>query len=178
MKMRLGVGMSRALGGAAMVASGVLFLAGPASAFDVACGMVCADNSPGSTCMSSCSSGNSGAGGGGGNAAPRYGAIALSPRTLKYGYAFRFASRKQAEEAALTFCYANKGNPRDCKVLVWYRNTCASLAIKPPSTEGKLDGAWGAQWASSRDAARKKALAACQSQSATGCRTELTSCAS
>ncbi len=151
----------------------------PSFAFDVACGMVCADNSPGSSCMSSCAAGNGGGGGGGGARSRNYGAIALSPSTLKYGYSFRFASRGQAEEAALTYCYSNKGNPRDCKVVIWYYDACASLAIKPNRATGDArDGAWGAHWSSSRASARKKALAACQSVAASGCKTELTTCVS
>lgn len=150
----------------------------PSFAFEIACGMVCADNSPGSSCMSSCAAGNN-SGGGGGTASRNYGAIAVSPSTLKYGYSFRFATRRQAEEAALTYCFSNKGNPRDCKVAVWYYDACASLAIKPKSASGDArDGAWGAHWSHSRASAGKKALAACQSVAASGCKTELTTCAS
>lgn len=149
-------------------------LAPPSFAFDVACGMVCADNSPGSTCMSYCAAGNASSSGGGGAPARQYGAIAISPSTLMYGHSFWFTSRKQAEEAAMTYCFSNKGNPRDCKVTLWFYDTCASLAIKPKGPGES--GAWGANWADSRESAKKKAMAACQTVAANGCKTELTTC--
>lgn len=146
----------------------------PSLAFDLVCSSVCEDKNPNSTCMSYCAAGNAGSSSGGGAPARQYGAIAISPSTLLYGHSFRFASRKQAEEAAMTYCFSNKGNPRDCKVTLWFYDTCASLAIKQRGP-GE-NGAWGAQWANSRESAKKKAIDACKTIAGTGCKTELTTC--
>lgn len=148
-----------------------------ACAADLVCGMVCADNTPGSSCMTSCDQMNQNSNSSNGaRRAPGYGAIALSPSTLEYGYSYEFPSRRQAEDSALKYCVSNKGKPRDCRVVLWYYDACASLAIKPQSGSKAPDGAWGAHWSNSRAGARKKALAACQSVTKAGCKTELTVC--
>jgi hypothetical protein len=72
---------------------------------------------------------------------------------MDYGLSYRFPSRRQAEEADLTHCYANARKLRDCRVLSWCADTCGRLAFKPDS--GKNDSAWGADWGSRWPSARR-----------------------
>lgn len=149
----------------------------PATAWETACGIVCNDNSPGSSCMQNCANNNSSSGG---NAVhvPKYAAIAISGSTLEWGTAYNFTSRQQAEEAALTYCYQNKSKPKDCKVAVWFYDTCGSLAVKANTAkDGKNDGAWGADWATSKKSAEKKALKQCQKYGGANCKPVTTFCA-
>jgi hypothetical protein len=146
----------------------------PASA-NVGCAMSCPDNSPDSSCMRSCSAwspegGQSGSSG----SARRYGAIAISPSTLDYGTSYRFPSRKQAEEAALTYCHGNASKPKDCQISSWFWNQCGSLALNPKSS--RSPGHWGSAWGGSRESARKKALAACSKVAGVDCKTMVTFC--
>ena len=106
--------------------------------------------------------------------APRYGAIAISPSTLDFGTAYRFPTRKQAEDAALTYCYGNASKPKDCRISSWFWNQCGSLALNPKSAQGP--GHWGSAWGGSRESARKKALAACSKTAGRDCKTMVTFC--
>jgi hypothetical protein len=56
-------------------------------------------------------------------AADTYGAIAFSPSSGADGYSYNFSSRSGAEEKALQEC------GRGCKVVIWFRNACAALAV-------------------------------------------------
>lgn len=153
--------------------------AGSASADPVGCAMSCPDNSPGSSCVQSCTawSGDS-SGGGGARHVRKYAAIAISDTQLLWGNSYNAASRKEAEEAALTYCYSNASKPKDCKVAVWFYDACGSLAIKANTlTDGKNNGAWGADWASSKKGAEKKALKLCQKYGGDACKPAVTFCA-
>lgn len=143
---------------------------------NVGCAMSCADNSPGSSCMSSCTawSGEGTNSSSDERAAKKYGAIALSPSTLLWGQAYDFTTRQAAEEAALTYCFSNSGNPKDCAIQVWFQNACGSLALKPDS--GKRDGAWGSAWGASRKTSEKAALHNCRKIAPEGCKIVKTIC--
>jgi serine/threonine-protein kinase len=174
----------RGRGAASRVAAatlvGMVAFAGPGGVrANVGCAMSCPDNSPDSSCMRSCGAWNAeGAGGGSAGAARQhYGAIAVSPSTLDHGFSFRFPTRRQAEEAALAFCHTQASKPRDCRVEVWFRDTCGSLAIRSESAPGKRDGAWGSAWDARRAAARDKAMASCTKAGGSACRTAVTVCA-
>ncbi len=117
-------------------------------------------------------------GNGGTYAAPtrQYAAIALSPDTLDYGYSYGWGSQAEAEASAIDYCAKGKSAAKDCAVQLWFYDSCGSLALKPDS--GKKDGAWGADWASSKKAAASKALKHCQKAAGSaGCKTEVTFCA-
>ncbi len=92
-----------------------------------------------------------GAGAGAAEAA-EFGAIAYSPRTGSHGYSHNFATRKQAERAALRNCrvYA-----RDCSVVVYFYNACAALAV------GNSYG-YGYGYAPGRGAAQSIAMSQCR----------------
>ncbi len=53
-----------------------------------------------------------------------FGAIAYSPSTGAYGYAYNGVTRWQAESAAVSYC-----GVFDCRSAVWVNNGCASLAV-------------------------------------------------
>ncbi len=54
-----------------------------------------------------------------------YGAIAINQQTGATGYSYDYSSRYAAERTALNHC---KGN---CRIAVYFRNTCASVAWSP-----------------------------------------------
>lgn len=107
--------------------------------------------------------------------AKQYAALALSPATLQYGYAFGKNSEAEARAAALESCVKAAGVTNDCAMQLRFYNACGSLALK--SGSNKHDGAWGTDWASSRTSAEKTALKLCQDIAGDGCRTEITFCA-
>lgn len=58
--------------------------------------------------------------------AAEFGAIAYSPGTGSYGYSHNYGSRAQAERVAMGNCLAYAG---DCRVITWFYNACAALAV-------------------------------------------------
>jgi len=97
--------------------------------------------------------------------ADRYGAIAYSRRTGHYGYADNSGSREGAERRALERCEA-----RDCKVEVWFRNSCAALA----TGEGGLIYGW-AHDTSLREA-KENATEHCRTEGGHHCRVLISAC--
>ena len=95
----------------------------------------------------------------------RYGAIAYSRRTGHYGYSNRSDSRARAERRALESCEG-----RDCKIEVWFRNSCGALAT---SENGQTTG-----WAHDtrlRDA-KETAVQQCREQGGHRCRIVVSAC--
>ena len=86
-------------------------------------------------------------------AADLYAAIAYSPSTGKYGYAYGKGSRAAAENAARA--YARAG---DARIAIWCKNAWCALALSNPS------GAWGAAWGNSKAEASNAALRNCPSR--------------
>ena len=83
-------------------------------------------------------------------AADKFGAIAYSESTRRYGYACGYDTREAAEQAARDACKAD-----DAAVVVWAQNACCALALD-------LDGdAYGWAWAENAEDAKAKALANC-----------------
>ena len=80
--------------------------------------------------------------------ADRYGAIALSDTTGRWGSSYDLATQASAEEAALRYCNAD-----DCQVVVWFANTCGAVARRPDFV------AWGL--GETREVAEDAALAEC-----------------
>src|ERR1035437_2587704 len=81
-------------------------------------------------------------------------AIAYSPATGHYGYAFNYRSRKAAEKAALEDCGAD-----DARIVCWVKNGFCALALGDDKT------CWGTGWrygpSCSSDETRKTALEDC-----------------
>ncbi|HYM62506.1 MAG TPA: DUF4189 domain-containing protein [Thermoanaerobaculia bacterium] len=96
----------------------------------------------------------------------RYGAIAYSKRTGHYGYSSRALSRGEAEDRALRNCEG-----RDCRIEVWFRNSCGALAT---GSDGYVTG-----WAhdTSASEARERALRECRDRDGRRCRVIIWTCA-
>lgn len=58
--------------------------------------------------------------------AAEFGAIAYSPGTGSYGYSHNYPSRGQAERVAQANCLNYAG---DCRIIVYFYNACAALAV-------------------------------------------------
>ena len=78
----------------------------------------------------------------------KYGAIALSETTGRWGPAYDLATQASAEEAALRYC-----NTDDCRIVVWFANTCGAVARRPELVT------WGL--GETREVAEDAALAEC-----------------
>jgi serine/threonine-protein kinase len=87
----------------------------------------------------------------------RYGAIALSGATGKFGFSFDYPSRVAAERRALAEC-RSRSEAGDCAIEIWFYNTCGALALGPPPARGSA-------YAADEAAARGHALRACNAQS-------------
>lgn len=79
-----------------------------------------------------------------------YGAIAYSPTRKAHGWSTNHPSRVAAQKAALAFCTEHAP---DCRIQVWFKNACASLATGP--------GGYGSAWGSNQAAADGEALKLC-----------------
>jgi hypothetical protein len=97
--------------------------------------------------------------------ADRYGAIAYSTRTGHYGYADNAPTRGAAERRALERCEG-----RDCKVEVWFRNSCGALAA---GEDGRIFG-W-AHDTSLRDA-KVAAVEQCRQHRGHHCQVVISAC--
>jgi hypothetical protein len=85
-----------------------------------------------------------------------YGAIAYSTNNGRYGYTYDYATQASAETDALKNCADGS-----CTIVIWFKNTCAALAIG--------DGfAYGVAWANDKGDAEASAMTFC-SQNAKGC---------
>ena len=120
------------------------------------------DTDPG-TCTSRCASGcvdSDPVYGGGGTSQSRrvYGAIAFSESTYTSGSSDNGFSQLDAEQKAMHSCETNEPQkPKDCKIILWFYNSCAAVAMK----YGTESDRWGADHAGSIRQAEKKALKLC-----------------
>lgn len=97
--------------------------------------------------------------------ADKYGAVALSVSTTKYGAVIDRASQEQASKDATASC----GQP-DCATNVfWFKNGCLGLA------QG-VRRMWVSRAAPTRETAEAFALAACAENNDTNCKTAATYC--
>lgn len=97
--------------------------------------------------------------------AAEFGAISYSPRTGSYGYSHNYATRGQAEGVAQSSCLAYA---RDCRVIVYFYNACAALAV------GNRFG-YGYGYAAGPKQSRSIALANCRANDR-GCEVKRTVC--
>jgi hypothetical protein len=90
-----------------------------------------------------------------------FAAIAYSPSTGKFGYAYNYGSRWDAQKAALKRCKA-----KDARIVTWVNNGFCALAL------GDDKSAWGVGWSYGNGAtntyAKKKALAECAKRTKNG----------
>ncbi len=97
-----------------------------------------------------------------------YGAIARSPSTQAKGYSWNYISQKEAETRALSECESTSKSD-DCKVLMWTRNACMSLA------EGS-NAAAGSGWSENMTAAENTAKKVCREYGGVNCTITRTIC--
>ena len=102
-----------------------------------------------------------------------YGAIAYSFQSDKYGRAWNYGSRKDAEGAAIGFCKSAGG--KRCKVGVTLEDTCGAFSVSETSKNMKQAGSsWGF---SSSNAAHGRALQECEARDGAGtCRVVASVC--
>jgi len=91
------------------------------------------------------------------------GAIAFSQRTGASGWSKNYDTKREASDAALSYCNAN-----DCKVVYNFTNACAALAAGP-------DGGYGVDWDIKKGRAERKALRACEGYTS-GCQIVISAC--
>lgn len=94
--------------------------------------------------------------------ANEYGSIAFSESTQRYGYSYNYPTQSGAQNRALREC-----GVRDCRVVVWFKNACGTLAIGNSS--------WGSAWNANGRQSQISAVRAC-SQYGSGCRVVRTVC--
>lgn len=70
-----------------------------------------------------------------------YGAISMNMRTLKTFGGYNYGTRHNAERSQYKRCTRSASNPANCKKIVWVRNGCAAVAVKP-RTGGGYKYAW------------------------------------
>lgn len=80
----------------------------------------------------------------------KFGAIAYSESSGRWGTSYNYKSRAEAEQAALNRC-----READCAVKIWFRNACGALAVGKGNCMG-----WA--WARNRSEAERKALDWCR----------------
>ncbi|PZO44624.1 MAG: hypothetical protein DCF19_01560 [Pseudanabaena frigida] len=97
-----------------------------------------------------------------------FGAIARSPTTQSKGYSWNYPTQKAAETRALSEC-ENTSNSGDCRILIWTRNACMSLA------EGS-NGAAGSGWSANLTEAENTAKQVCRKYQGTNCEIARTIC--
>ncbi|EAQ04067.1 30S ribosomal protein S12 [Pseudooceanicola batsensis HTCC2597] len=96
--------------------------------------------------------------------AETYGAIAYSFQSDKYGRAWNYGSRQEAEKAAIGFCKAAGG--KRCKIGVWLQDTCGAFSVSETSRNMKQAGSsWGF---TSSNAAHGRAVQECEARDGAG----------
>lgn len=83
--------------------------------------------------------------------AGEWGSIYYSPSTQATGYSHHYATQRQAERAAASYCRGG-----DCTYAISFRNACGAVAAG-------TNGGWGADWGTSGNAAQRNAIRACRS---------------
>ena len=92
----------------------------------------------------------------------KWGAIAYSTSTHRYGVAYDYGTQAQAINSAVERCRVN-----DCKAVVWFKNSCGAFA------QGTNAYGWGL--GNVRAEAEAKALAECRKHGG-GCHVVAWSC--
>jgi hypothetical protein len=85
----------------------------------------------------------------------RFVALAISNKTLAFGYSWNASSRAQAEQLAMANC-ARTSTVADCHVETWAVNACMAIAKSLPDMQ------YGDAWDAIRAQAKQKALNQCK----------------
>lgn len=91
-----------------------------------------------------------------------YGAIAIAPSRLVYATNTGTLTQGEAEQSALQSCRQQiPESPDDCRIALWFRDTCAALAIQDDPQ--RVDWGWAAAWGTAKAEAEAQALIKCNS---------------
>ncbi len=91
-----------------------------------------------------------------------YGAIAIAPSRLVYATNTGTLTQAEAEQNALHSCRQQMPEaPDDCRIALWFRGTCAALAIQDDPQ--RVDWGWAAAWGTAKAEAEIQALIKCNS---------------
>lgn len=105
---------------------------------------------PRSSCLADCQNFS----GGGSTRAQKFGAFAYSSSARAHGSAYDYPSRASAEAAALKSC---RQIAAGCEVVLWFYNTCGSLATT-------TDGTYGTGYGAAKYLAEGYAMQGCRQQ--------------
>ena len=89
--------------------------------------------------------------------------------SVAFGFAWNYASREEAREAAMQACVAGGGT--DCVELAWFQNGCGALAVDHYGTAQGKSGM-------SQEQAETRALQTCEAAGGTSCTVVGSACAS
>ena len=91
-----------------------------------------------------------------------YGAIAIAPSKLVYATNTGSLTQVAAEQNALQSCRQQVPEwPDDCRIALWFRGTCAALALMDDPQ--RVDWGWAAAWGTGKSEAEAQALIKCNS---------------
>lgn len=91
-----------------------------------------------------------------------YGAIAIAPSRLVYATNTGTLTQTEAEQNALQACRQQMPEwPDDCRIALWFRGTCAALAIQDDPQ--RVDWGWAAAWGTGKPEAEAQAQIKCNS---------------
>ena len=109
-----------------------------------------------------------------GASARQYGAFFLESRNQRFGYSSGFSSREAAEKRARDGCIQNGGTAADCKLVAWFFNQCAALALSAEQNPDENRWAWAIDDYKSK--AISKALTVCRNDGGTKCEVRVATC--
>jgi hypothetical protein len=100
---------------------------------------------------------------GGSGAFVKYGAVAYSPSSGRFGYSDRYGNSESAKERALDEC-----GQVDCAA-TWFSNGCGAFSAGS-------NGSWGGNWALNEQRAQALSLAHCAQQGGIDCEIKISHC--
>jgi Domain of unknown function (DUF4189) len=100
---------------------------------------------------------------GGSGASVKYGAVAYSPSSGRFGYSDKYSSSGPAKKRALEEC-----GQADCDI-TWFSNGCGAYSASS-------NGSWGGNWAPDAQRAQALAQAHCAQQGGTDCEIKISHC--
>lgn len=98
-----------------------------------------------------------------------YTAVAVSDKSLAFGYSYEATSRAQAEQMALSACRQRRGGS-DCKLADWAENDCLGVALS------HRDGTWAVASGSNPFLAANAAVQTCRKDGGKACAVAATPC--
>jgi len=98
-----------------------------------------------------------------------YTAVAVSNKTLAFGYSYEAATREAAQQVALAQCRSQHGGG-DCKVVDWARDECLGVALSYG------DSTWAVNDGENPFAAGNAAMRSCRLTGGKACKVAVMTC--